>query len=145
LTSGEFQQKALHARAIIHPVEAYTHNQNLAESGIHKLRRMYKKAMLATNAPHVLWDYCMELMAHIHSNLALDILKLSGDTPSTVLAGDTSDISNICEFHWYDLVWYIDPTDKLENKKLACYLGPSHDIGQAMLSKLLTHKAQEIS
>jgi hypothetical protein len=43
------------------------------------------------------------------------------------------------------MVWFIDPTDKMENKKLARYLGPSHDVGQAMSSKLLTQKAQEIS
>ncbi len=145
LTDGEFRRKAIHAGAAIRPVEAYTHNQNLAESAIRELRRMYKKAMLATNAPHVLWDYCMELMAQIRSHLALDLLELQGDTPSTALTGDTSDISNLCEFRWYDLVWFVDPTDKMENKKLARYLGPSHDIGQAMSSKLLSKKAQEIS
>ncbi len=145
LTEGEFRRKAIHAGSSIKPVEAYTHNQNLAESGIRELRRMYKKAMLATNAPHVLWDYCMELMAEIRSHLALNIMELQGDTPHTVLTGDTSDISNLCEFQWYELVWFIDPTDKLENKKLARYLGPSHDIGQAMSSRLLTSKGQEIS
>jgi hypothetical protein len=35
--------------------------------------------------------------------------------------------------------------EKLENKILARYLGPSHDIGQAMCSKLLTVKGKEIS
>ena len=145
LTEGDFRRKALHAGAQIKPVEAYTHNQNLAESGIRELRRMYRKAMLSTNAPHVLWDYCMELMADIRSHLALSLLELEGDTPQTVLTGDTSDMSNICEFQWYELVWFIDPLDKLENKKLARYLGPSHDVGQAMSSRLLTSKAQEIS
>jgi hypothetical protein len=145
LASGDFRRKAIHAGAAVLPVEAYTHNQNLAESAIRELRRMYKKAMLTTNAPHVLWDYCMELMAQIRSHLALDLLELQGDTPSTVLTGDTSDISNLCEFRWYDMVWFVDPTDKMENKKLARYLGPSHDVGQAMSSKLLTQKAQEIS
>ena len=43
------------------------------------------------------------------------------------------------------MVWFLDPIDKLEYKKLARYLGPSHDIGQAMASKLLTSKAKEIS
>jgi hypothetical protein len=145
LASGEFRRKAIHASASVKLVEAYTHNQNLAESAIRELRRMYKKAMLSTNAPQVLWDYCMELMAQIRSHIALDLLELQGDTPSTVLTGDTSDISNLCELSWYDIVWFIDPTDKMENKKLALHLGPSRDIGQAMSSKLLTEKAQEIS
>ena len=97
LTLNEFRKKALHAGSSIKPIGAYTHNQNLAESGIQELRRMYKKAMLQTNSPHVLWDYCVELMAQIRSHLDLDILKLSGDTPATMLTGDTADISNLCE------------------------------------------------
>ncbi len=145
LTSGEFRRKAVHAGSQIKPVEAYTHNQNLAEAGIRELRRMYKKAMLQTGAPHVLWDYCMELMASIRSHMTLNILELEGDTPEALLTGDTPDISNLCEFQWYELVWYIDPLDKLENKKIARYLGPSHDIGQAMASRLLTIKGQQIS
>jgi hypothetical protein len=32
----------------------------------------------------------------------------------------------------------------LQNKKLARYLGPSHDVGQAMCSKLLTTKGRII-
>jgi hypothetical protein len=57
LTDGQLQTKAIHAGSIIRPVAAYTHNQNLAESGVQELQRMYRKAMLATNSPHILWDY----------------------------------------------------------------------------------------
>jgi hypothetical protein len=121
------------------------HNQNLAESGIRELRRMYRKAMTATNSPHVLWDRCLYLMAEIRSHTALEIPELQGDTPYTRLTGDTCDISHLCEFRWYDTVWYIDPLDKLENKKLGKYLGPSHDVGQAMCCRILTSNAKEIS
>jgi hypothetical protein len=89
VTGGDFQH-----------VEAYTHNQNLAESVIRDLRRMFQKAMRMTNAPYVLWDHCMELMAEIRSNTALDIPVLDGDTPVTKLTGNTSDISHLCEFGW---------------------------------------------
>jgi hypothetical protein len=129
----------------MHPIEVYTHIQNLAESAIRELRRMYKRAMRETNAPHVLWDYCIELIADLCSHTALNILTLQGDTPNTRITGDTSDISHLCEFRWYDEVWYIDPTNKMENRKLARYLGHSHDVGQAMSSILLTNKAQVIS
>jgi hypothetical protein len=145
LAAGEFRKKAIRAGSRIKPIEAYTHNQNMAESAIRELRRMYRKAMTSTNAPHILWDYCLTLMATIRSHTALDIKELDGDSPVARLTGDTPDISHLCEFRWYDLVWYVDPVDKLQNKKLGRYLGPSHDVGQAMCSKLLTSKGREIS
>lgn len=145
LAAGDFRKKALHAGSQIKPIEAYTHNQNMAEAAIRELRRMYRRAMRATNSPHVLWDYCLELMAEIRSNTALDIMTLKGDTPSCVLTGDTPDISHLCEFSWYDYVWFIDSNDQLNKRKLARYLGPSHDIGQAMASKILNSTGRELS
>jgi hypothetical protein len=145
LTAGEFKKKAIHAGSQIKPIEAYTHNQNLAESAIRELRRMYRKAMTTTNAPHVLWDHCLMLMAEIRSCTCLDLPELEGDSPATRLTGDTVDISHLCEFRWYDMVWYLDPLDKAENKKLGRYLGPSHDVGQAMCCKILNVKGKELS
>jgi hypothetical protein len=40
LVSGDFRRKAIHAGSRIKPIEAYTHNQNLAESAIREVRRM---------------------------------------------------------------------------------------------------------
>jgi Reverse transcriptase (RNA-dependent DNA polymerase) len=145
LTEGELKRKAIHAGSKIRPIEAHRHNQNLAESGIRELRRMYRKAMRETNAPHILWDRCLYLMAEIRSHTALNIPELEGDTPATRITGDTSDISHLCEFGWYDRIWWIDPLDKMENSKLGRYLGPSHDVGQAMCSRILTSKGTEIN
>jgi hypothetical protein len=138
-------ENALRAGSAINPVEAYTHNQNLAESAICNLRRMFCKAMRATNAPYVLWDHCMELMSELRSHTVLSTQSLDGDTPITKLTGDTPDISHLCEFSWYDPVWYIDITDPLQTKKIGQYLVPSHDIGQAMCAKLITQKGRTIA
>jgi hypothetical protein len=145
MVEGEFKKKALRAGSVIKPVEAYSHNQNLAESAIRDLRRMFRKAMRVSGAPYVLWDHCMELMSEIRSHTALNIHALDGDTPVTRLTGDTADISHLCEFAWYDPVWYVDITDPFQNKQIARYLGPSHDIGQAMCSKLITRKGRIIA
>lgn len=98
---------------------------------------MYRRAMVASNAPEVLWDHCFELQAEIRSHSAMDLISLQGDVPLTALLGDTTDISHICQFAWYQPVWYIDTKDPLENKKIARYLGPSHYIGDRMASKML--------
>jgi hypothetical protein len=98
---------------------------------------MYRKAITATSAPHVLWDDCLTLMAEIRSFTCLDLPQLEDDSPATRLTGDTIDISHLCELRWYDMIWYLDSLDKAQNKKLGRYLGPSHDVGQAMCVKFL--------
>jgi hypothetical protein len=101
--------------------------------------------MRTTKAPHVLWARCIYLMAEIRSHTALEILELAGDTPYTRLTGDTSDISHLCKFGWFDHIWYRNPLSKLDNRKLRRYLGPSHDVGQAMCSRILTKNGTEIN
>jgi hypothetical protein len=99
---------------------------------------MFWKEMRETNAPYALWDHCIQFMAETRSNTALDLFTLEGDTPVTKHTGATNYISHLCEFSWYDPVWFIDVTDPRQNKKLERYLGPNHDVGQAMYSKVLT-------
>ena len=140
LTHGEFLQKARRAGSIIHPVEAYTPNQNRAESAIRELKRMYRRAMNSSGAPRVLWDLCIELQAEIRSHTALDLFALSGDVPGTVLTGDTTDISHLCQFAWYDFVWFINPLDSMDNRQLGRYCGPSYTVGDVMCSKVLNEK-----
>jgi hypothetical protein len=70
-----------------------------------------------------------------------EIRSLNGETRTTYLLGDTADISHLCQFAWYDWVWWLDPTDKPQNRKLGRYLGPSLTSGDIMCSKVLTQKA----
>ena len=42
ISKGEFEQKLRCAGCIISPVEAYTPNQNKAESAIRELKRAYR-------------------------------------------------------------------------------------------------------
>jgi len=141
LTEGAFRDKLRRAGTIIAPIEAYTPNQNRAESSIRELKRMYRRAMIASKAPEVLWDYCFQLMAEIRSHTSLDLLRLEGETPVTRLLGDTADISHICQFEWYQYVWWLYVTDSLQNRKVGRYLGPSLTTGDVMCSKVQTSKA----
>jgi hypothetical protein len=76
LTNGDFKHKVLCACSCLKPVEAYSHNQNLAASAIRDFHCMFHKAMRATNAPYILWDHCMALMTELRSNTALDLRTL---------------------------------------------------------------------
>lgn len=138
---GEFRDKLRKAGTIIAPIEAYRPNQNKAEAAIRELKRMYRRAMIESKAPEILWDHCFQLMAEIRSHTSLNFMSLYGETPTTHLLGHTSDISHLCQFEWYEYVWWLDPRDKMLPKKLGRYLGPTETTGDVMCSKVLTSNA----
>ena len=154
LTQGEFRKKCRRAQCPIHPVEAFSPNHNLTESVIRELKRHYRRVMIETGAPEVLWDYCLEHCALIRSHTALNIHQLNGRTPATMMTGDTSDISFIAEFGWYDWVWYVDEPGRpsqdgtgqpsMQRKRLGRYLGPSINVGDAMCGIVLTERGTRL-
>ena len=140
LTSGQFRKTAHKFGCRIRPIEAWTPNQNLAEANIQEIKRMYRREMRRTNCPAVLWDHCLELMAKRRSHTALSTNAPNDGPPMKILTGDTPDISHLVEHRWYDPVWYSNPG--FEGRKLGRWLGPSHSVGQAMSSKILTSKGK---
>ena len=145
LTKGEFKRKADRAQALIHPIEAYTPNANIAEDGIRELKRAYRRAMAATNTPACLWDLCLVHTALIRQHTVSSIRELQGEVPATRMTGETGDISFLCEFGWYELVWFSTPqhtTETMENKRLGRYCGPSLNHGDAMSAWILTDKGR---
>ncbi len=108
----------------IHSIEPMVSNQNKAEANIRELKWMFMKEMTSKHVPEVLWDECLEWCALVRSHTALNIQELQGRTPMGMLTGDTPDISFLCEFGWYDWVWYITPADYdhgLRKKRLGRY------------------------
>jgi hypothetical protein len=47
-------------------------------------------------SPHCLWDYCAD--------------TLKGEVPETLMTRSTADISELCEFEWYQWVYFRDQT-----------------------------------
>jgi hypothetical protein len=141
LTGGEYKKKAQKAQCHLAPIEAYTPNQNFAEPSIRELRRTYRKMMEAKETLDILWDRAFTFCSLTRSHTALNIHSLHGQVPAALLTGDTPDISALCEFAWYDWVWYLDPTSNrdgsMERKYLGRYCGPSYDVGDAMCSMIL--------
>ena len=98
--------------------------------------------MIARQVPKRLWDDCLEFESHIRSNTVNSVYKLNGEVPETVMSGQTSDISQFCEFGFYDWTMWFDEKAKFPDGAwtLGRYLGPSIDVGPAMTSKILTQK-----
>ena len=80
---GDFSRKCKKAQCPQHQVEVDTANANTAETVIRELKRHYRRVMLDTNAPEVLWDYCLEWCALIRSHTAINIKQLDGKVPAT--------------------------------------------------------------
>ena len=61
------------------------------------------------------------------------------------MTGETADISQICQFGWYDWVMYHDPTKFPDDKAvLGRYLGPAIDVGSMHTAKILKPNGQYV-
>jgi hypothetical protein len=134
-----FVKKSWKVQCPIHPIEAYSLNQSIAEDVIRELKCMFKRTMLATGAPKVVWDWCIECCALVRSHIAWNMAALGGQTLATKITGDMPDISFLAEFGFYGWVWFIPKTGVA--KQLARFLGPSINVGPAMCGVVLTEKA----
>ena len=73
--------------------------------------------MIRTGSPKVIWDDCLELEVEIQSSTASNISELEDEVLKTVMNGDTTNVTQLCEFGWYDWVYFCDnavtyPDDK---------------------------------
>ena len=64
-------------------------------------------------------------------------LQSEDDCGDAIMLGEMKDISTLVEHSWYDWVWFDMPEDKESTWQIGQWLGPSHDIGQEMCSKIL--------
>ena len=76
-----------------------------------------------------------------------DVIKLDGEVPKTKMRGETANITYICEFGWYDWVYYREnAVTYLDDKwHLGRWLGPSMDIGPTLCATILKSNGQRIS
>ena len=87
-------------------LEKGTPAANRAERNIKILKDGTKKDMSNTNSPMVLWCYYVERRAEIINATCRSNHLLQNSTPHTKLTGQPTDISDLCEYRWYDWVVY---------------------------------------
>jgi len=140
-TQGKFKKHCRLANVHIKQIEPYSPWQNDAESAIRELKRGSGRKMVRAGAPKPLWADCIEFEAYVQSHTAWDIYKLRGETPQTVMSGETADISPFCELSFYEWVMYREPSKLVQfpdkNPTLGRYLGVAIDVGPAMTAKIL--------
>ena len=82
--------------------KSYSPWQNAAKSAIRELKKAADQKMVCAGAPKPFWADAIKLEAYVPSNTAHDIFILQREVPETVMSGETSDISQFCEFTFYD-------------------------------------------
>ena len=127
-------------------LEAHTPWANRAELYIGILKEAVRKDLRASNAPMVLWDYAMERRARIHNVLPRPLFQNKGLAPHVATFGVPGDISNICNFGWYEWIYFRDESSFPANKeKLGRILGPLPNEGNEMAQAILNSSGKVIT
>ena len=69
--------------------------------------------MRMADSPLVFWDYCLERRTQIYNMTAWDHFKICGSNPHTMTMGEEGDISNLCQYDWYQWCYYQEHTARL--------------------------------
>ena len=122
-------------------LEESTQWANRAELYIGIFKESIRKDLSASNSPMKLWDYCAERRARIHNVTPRNLFQLNGSNPTTATFGTHPDISNICQFNWYDWCYFREESAiqfPFQKRQLGRVLGPLKNEGNEMTQAVLT-------
>ena len=83
-------------------LEGGTQHADRAELYIGLMKRGVGKDMQEMNSPMRLWCFACERRASIMTLTANNLFQLEGQNPYMATFGDMGDISNLCQFGWYE-------------------------------------------
>ena len=137
---GEALRLAQQCGCQIRELEKDTPDANRAERYIQMLKNDTKKDLVQSNCPMVLWCYCVERRARIINATAKDNFLLDKQCPETKMTGRPCDISDLCEYGWYEWIKYRREGVgfPLPSERLGRCLGPAKHAGNAMSQHVLT-------
>jgi hypothetical protein len=112
---------------------------NKAELYIGLIKEAVRKDMKASGCPIAFWDYCIERRARINNLTARNLFQLHGTNAHTALTNDEGDISNLCQYAWYEWCFYREQSSKFPFDKeiLGRVLGPAKGEGNDMAQWVL--------
>ena len=144
---GEARKLVNKVNSNIKELEAESPWSNRAELFIGIVKAAIKKDLKDSNCPMVLWDYCSQYRARILNATARPTCyALDGQVPWTKMTGQPLDISNICEFKWYEWIYFRDHTSSFPHasEQLGRCLGPADNAGTAMSQWVLNRQGNII-
>ena len=102
--SNEVKQFLSKVGTTLRVLEESTQHADRAELYIGLLKRAVGKDMRESNSPMKLWCYACERRAAIMTLTANNLFQLQGQNPYMATLGEMGDISNLCQFSWYEWV-----------------------------------------
>ena len=73
------------------------------------MKEAVRKDMKEAHCTQHFWDYCLERRVQIYNLTSCDHLKIRGSNLHTETFGEQGDISNLCQFRWYDWCYFLGP------------------------------------
>ena len=128
-------------------LEKGTPSANRAERYIQMIKNETKQDLIRSDSPLVFWCYALERRMKIINACPRDNFLLQGECPHTKMTGQPYDISNVCEFEWFEWIKYRHHGEQFPypSEKLGRCLGPSNDAGNGMTQYVLTDKGTVIT
>ena len=143
LTQGEFQKKTRKYEIHTSETEPYSPWQNHAERENKIIKKLGRYFMQSTNTPIVLWSFAFVFAAIVRTMTASTKIGMNNRTPFEAIHGFTPDISEYASFHWYQWVWYWEPT-AAQTQKLGRWCGVADTVGSGHAYYVLTIKGNVI-
>ena len=137
--SNEVRRFCNNIGTTLRALEEGTPWSNRAELYIGLMKEAVRKDMRESASPLAFWDYCVERRARIHNLTAKSNFKLHGTTPHTVTTGEEGDISNLCQYAWYEWCYFCEHTSAFPTNRevLGRVLGPARGEGNVMCQWVL--------
>ena len=120
-------------------IEEGTPWANKAELYIGLVKSAVRKDMKAANSPVAFWDYCIERKVRIMNVTAKERFNLKDTNAHTQLTSEEADISNLCQYSWYEWCYYMEHTIRFpfNQEVLGKVLGPAKGSGNEMAQWIL--------
>ena len=115
--SNEVKQFLASVGTSLRVLEESTQHADRAELYIGLLKNGVGKDMRESNSPMRLWCYCCERRAAIMTMTANNLFQLQGQNPHMATLGEMGDISNLCQFGWYEWIYFRQHTNKFPYQK----------------------------
>ena len=115
-----------------------------AELYIGFIKKAVGQDMRETNSPMRLWCHCAERRASNFTLTANNLFQLQGQNPYMATFNEMGDISNLCQFGWYEWVYFRQQTADFPHQKeeLGRCLGPTKNEGNEMCQWVLQRNGQ---
>ena len=119
---------------------------NKAELYIGLIKEAVRKDMKESCCPLPFWDYCVKRRARINNLAAKDLFQLHGQNAHFTVTGEEGDISNLCQFGWYEWCYFREKKSKwpFPKEQLGRVLGPAKGSGNEMSQWVLNINGQVV-